>query len=209
MRRGAALRLTALAGLLALSACEPGVSTPQDASQRVRDSYAWMADAELCPADVMRDDMRVNGLTAMSCAGAELPMCYRRCRKGDVDSCYWLANTLEHANAEDPAAQALYQRACTLGEPSGCTNRAARMYLGTRRDDGMTKCAARTFERTCNLKDAWGCAMFGYALHDGRGVPRDDERALGALTDACRNLDGKAPACDAAQRLRDAIRQSN
>ena len=126
MRAAAAVRRVAiLAAVLAVNACGPSVTTPQDASQAVRDSYAWMADAELCPVDVMRTDMRVGGLTEMTCADAELPMCFRRCRKGDVNSCYWLANTLEHANKEDPAVQALYQRACMLGEPSGCTNRAA------------------------------------------------------------------------------------
>jgi TPR repeat protein len=209
MWRATAMRLiAALAGALATSACEPHVTTPQDASQRVRDSYAWMADAELCPTDVMRVDMRVNGLKAMSCADAELPLCFRRCRHGDTDSCYWLANTLEHADPEDGAAQALYQRACTLGEPSGCTNRAARMYLGKRRDPGVLKCAARTFERTCQLHDAWGCAMYGYALHDGLGVAQDDARALEALTAACRNLDASAPACGAAQTLTGVIRQS-
>jgi A/G-specific adenine glycosylase len=77
-------------------------------------------------------------------------------REGDVDSCYWLANTLEHADSGDVAAQALYQRACMLGEPSGCTNRAAGMFRGKRRDPGIMRCAARTFERTCALHDAWG-----------------------------------------------------
>lgn len=213
MPRAAALRpafhrIVIVAAALVLAACEPAVTTPQEASQRVRDSYAWMADAQLCPADLMRADMRVNGLKAVSCTGADMAMCFRRCRKGDVDSCYWLANTLERARAEDPAAQALYQRACTLGEPSGCTNRAARLYLDGRRDEPVAKCAARTFERACGFKDAWGCAMFGLALHEGRGVPRDDERALGPLTDACRNLDTTAPACGAAQEMATLIRQS-
>src|SRR5262245_8805496 len=102
MRRAAAFRLVAVAAAAwGTGACEPNVTTAGEASQAVRDSYAWMADAELCPVDVMRGGMRVKGLAAMSCADAELPGCFRRCRKGDTDSCYWLANTLEHANRDD------------------------------------------------------------------------------------------------------------
>jgi len=209
MPRAATVRLTAmLAAVLAMSGCDPNVSTPAEASQRVRDSYAWMADAELCPADLMPARPRVDGLADLSCADAKLPGCFTRCRKGDVDSCYWLANTLEHADSGDVAAQALYQRACMLGEPSGCTNRAATMFLGDRRDAGIMQCAARTFERTCGLHDAWGCAMLGNALHEGLGVSRDDTRALTVLAEACRRSDDAAPACHAARQLTEVIRQS-
>ena len=201
-------RAALLLAMVGAGGCDSGVQTTQDASRRVRDSYAWMADAELCPADLMHEGMRVNGLKAMSCDGSALPQCYRECRRGDVDSCYWLASTLEHAKADDPAVQALYQHACTLGEPSGCTNRAARLYLGNRRDAGVTACAARTFERTCALKDAWGCAMYGNALHEGVGVPQDDARALQALADACVNGDASSPACGAAQELKEVIRKT-
>lgn len=208
MRR-AALRLTAaLAAILAASGCEPNVTTPVEASERIKDSYAWMAESRLCPVDLMRADMRVNGLRDMNCGDAELPMCFRRCRKGDTDSCFWLASTLEHADPGDPAAQALYQRACTLGEPSGCTNRAASMALENRKDAGIQKCAARTFEKTCALKDAWGCAMYGMALHEGHGLPRDDQRALGALDAACLDAEPSAPACSAARRITTTIRES-
>jgi hypothetical protein len=207
MHGAALLRVSmALAGVL-MTACGARVSTPAEASQAVRDSYAWMGDSALCPADVMPTDMRANGLKERSCADAALPACFGRCRKGDVDSCYWLAHTLEQANAEDPAAQALYQRACTLGEPSGCTNRAARMFTEKAKDAGVQRCAARTFARTCELGDAWGCAMLGNALHEGLGVERDDGRALEALANACK-ADRSADACGAARMLGDTIRQA-
>ena len=205
--------LVRLAGMLAIAlaiaGCDANVSTIAEASQRVRDSYAWMADAELCPVDIMPANMRIDGLRDLSCADAEMPRCFKRCRKGDVDSCFWLANRLEHADPGDPAAQALYQRACTLGEPSGCTNRAAGMFLGHRRDAGLMKCAARTFERTCGLHDAWGCAMLGNALHEGIGAPRDDARALEVLARACRQPDDTGPACSAARQLTEVIRPGN
>ena len=200
--------IAALVVALAGAGCEPDVTTSAEASTAVRASYAWMEEAELCPADVMSVDMRVNGLEERSCADAGLPACFHRCRKGDVDSCFWLANTLERADREDAAVQALYQRACTLGEPSGCTNRAARMFLGQRRDAGVMKCAARTFERTCGLQDAWGCAMLGNALHEGTGVPRDEARALEVLANACHGTDDATPPCVAARQLVEVIRQS-
>jgi len=194
---------------LSLAACAPDVQTPSEASQRVRDSYAWMADAELCPADLMRADMRVNGLREASCANSELATCLQRCRKGDVDACYWLAHTLEQADPQDPAAQALYQRACSLGEPSGCTNRAASLFLGKTKDAGIRTCAARTFAKTCELDDRWGCTMLGNALHEGLGVEQDDDGALRALERGCDEEGGDDfPACRAARDLRDRILRS-
>lgn len=209
MRRAAAVRRIALlAAALSLVACEPAVTTPQEASRQVRDSYAWMADAELCPADVMRADMRVNGLQEVSCADAALPKCFRQCRKGDVDSCFWLAHALEQAQTSDPAAQALYQRACTLGEPSGCTNRAAGLFVQKRKDPGVLRCAVRTFTKTCDLDDAWGCTMLGNALHEGLGIDKDDARALQVLEKACKEGGSLFDACGAARRIIDDIRKT-
>jgi hypothetical protein len=192
---------------LALAACEPTVTTPAEASQRVRDSYAWMADAELCPADIMRGDMRVNGLKDLSCADAGLPMCFRQCRKGDVDACFWLAHALEKANMEDPAAQALYQRACSLGEPSGCTNAAARLFQAQPAKPDVELCVARTFKRTCDFEDSWGCAMHGMLLHKGVGGIRDDAGALEALGKTCRGADDDSESCKGARDLIDLINQ--
>jgi TPR repeat protein len=198
----------ALAGSIFVASCGPRIATPADASQAVRDSFAWMGDAELCPADVMPAAMRENALAEQSCADDALPACFKRCRKGDVDSCYWLAHVLEQSKADDPAAQALYQRACTLGEPSGCTNRAARLFAEKAKDPGVQRCAARTFARTCDLGDAWGCAMRGNALHEGLGVERDDGSALEALQKACKPDGSSADACGAAKALGDTIRES-
>jgi len=207
--RGAARLLTALAGVLAVSACEPRVGTPAEASQAVRDSYAWMGDAELCPADVMPAGARVAGLKEMSCSGAELPACFSRCRKGDVDSCFWLAHALEQVKSDDAAAQALYQRACTLGEPSGCTNRAAGMFAAKSKDPGILRCAARTFTKTCAVDDAWGCTMLCNALHEGLGVEQDDARALEVLQKACGAGGRSNDACGAAEKITKSIRDSH
>jgi hypothetical protein len=199
--------LLALVLVTTLASCEKPVKDPQEAAQRVLDTPAWMSISVRCPADVMKSDMRINSLGDEQCGGEALPECFRRCRARDVDACFWLASALQAAEVDSRASEALYQRACLLGEPSGCTNRAAGMlyFDGDARE--VRRCANRTFEKTCGFDDSWGCTMYGRALHEGLGVRRDDTRALEVLEKACvEEVRDDERSCQAATGLIEQIR---
>jgi hypothetical protein len=196
----------ALASTLLLAACEKPARDPQEAAARVLAKPEWVEDARLCPVDVMSADMRVQGTRKFECADEKVGRCLASCVSDNVDACYWLAQTLVEEK-QDEAAVVLFQRSCMLGEPSGCTNRAAAMLNARRQNKAAQSCTTRTFEKTGELKDSWGCTMYGSALHAGLGVPVDDARALEMFDKAC-VLSGANPdaSCDAAKRLTTAIR---
>jgi hypothetical protein len=119
-----------------------------------------------------------------------------------VDACYWLAYAVQQSEAGDRAAETLYQRACKLGEPSGCVNRAAGMLREESADPDVQQCSARTFERACELDDIWGCSMLGLAYSRGLGVAVDPVRAALALRKACaRPDDATHEACTSATQM--------
>ena len=102
-------------------------------------------------------------------------------------------------------AEALFQRACSLGVASGCTNRAAGMLraAGTS-DHRLDQCAAATFAKACELEDPWACTMYASHLVRGAGVNKDAKLALRVLEKSCKY--GKDdPACENAMQIREEI----
>lgn len=165
----------------------------------LRSRPSWLFPADACPADVMPEAGVPNkGVQPERCT-LNLQKCVVDCEHGDIDACYNAALRVQELQRDDEAAEALFLRTCKLGGPSGCTNRAAGMshYDGS---ESALHCAARTYEKTCALDDAWGCAMFGFALARGQGVDQDLRRALEVLPKGCRHGAGD-PACQAAQSL--------
>jgi hypothetical protein len=201
-RRARGVRLAAcLVGFL-LASCEQSPQSEAEVALRVLANEEWMADADTCPADLMPTDMRVEQIADFKCSGAEVPGCYQRCKRNDVDACYWLAYAVQQSEAGIRASESLYQRACKLGEPSGCVNRAASMLRADSSDPDVLTCTARTFGRACDLDDIWGCSMLGLAYGRGLGVPLDPERAAVALRKACaRPGDATHEACTSATQM--------
>lgn len=142
------------------------------------DRPSWLFPADACPADVMSErDVNVAYL-GDRCIGA-LSMCIARCRREDANACYALALAVQSLK-RDALSEALFLRACKLGVVSGCTNRAAGMM------NQDQACSIRSFEKTCNLDDPWGCTMFGYYLVRGDGIVKDHQRARAVLSKSCR-----------------------
>jgi TPR repeat protein len=83
--------------------------------------------------------------------------------------------------------------ACALGEPAGCTNRAAGIRNVPTEGDALSQqpfdekapCLLRSFDAACDGDDSWGCAMLGQAHHYGEGTAADPALARTAYTRAC------------------------
>lgn len=163
----------------------------------------WMAIPS-CPFGHMADKSRKPQTPSTDCA-RNPNECLEKCNAKDADSCYSLAGLIQdHDKIENDVASVLYQRSCELGITSGCTNRASAIF---EKDEieGL-KCAGRTFEKTCEMNDPWGCTMFGLALAEGIGLAKNVPEALNALSKACDiAIDKNGGACQRANELRDAI----
>ena len=89
---------------------------------------------------------------------------------------------------------------------SGCTNRASYLFNQARREADAT-CALRSFERSYERNDAWGCTMVAVQLTRDREPDEDERRrALEALEKSC--VDGEdSPACQAGADVRTSLRR--
>ncbi len=156
----------------------------------------WLETAEVCPSDVMttRDD-NIDYLEH-SC-DAKVEECLLKCSKGDGESCYNLAFTLqsEEYSGYVKYSEALFLKACELGSISACTNRAAGLqkYKG----DASLECAIKTYEKACEFDDPWSCTMFGYQLAVGKGVEKDLNKSLKVFRKSCKYGESD-PACASA-----------
>ncbi len=198
--------LASVLAIASLTACDRSPATLAEVAQSVRAKADWMADSRDCPDKLVPQRKLAVSDSGKHCEGDRAGRCYSECEAGEVRSCYWLAYAMQLSKADDDAAQALYQRSCKLGEPSGCTNRAARVLEANRTDPAAHSCAAATFAKTCTLEDAWGCTMYALALHRGLGTARDDRAALQAIDKSCAFSGGpRDEACASAMSLRQQI----
>lgn len=159
---------------------------------------AWLLPADECAADVMAAESQPLKYMSEACTPDVKP-CVAECRAGEANACYAAALRLQELKFDEGIIQALFLRACRLGEPSGCTNHAAGLRLRAATDEHL-QCATRTFEKSCAYADPWGCVMFGRALSAGEGTKPDLPRALEVLPKGCA-LRPRDPACTAAQAL--------
>ncbi len=166
---------------------------------RVSKQAEWLATARLCPTEVIpkraSEDFGEN-----ECRVA-LEACLSRCESGDGNSCYWLAYEAQQGGLGSETHSPLYQRSCSLGVISGCTNRAAEIRSSKPNDPDAQKCTAQTFRLACDLDDPWACTMFALQLSRGEGVARDDALALRVLQKSCVYGDDD-PACRNAKELK-------
>lgn len=182
---------------------EVSVEAKEVAIQVLR-NQSWVDASLVCPATVMPKPEILQGVTNNKCHAGKRALCLQKCAAGNASACYWLANELNDDQGGHQAAEALFQRSCTLGIMSGCTNRAAGMLaLGTK-DAATEKCAAQTFSTACASDDPWGCTMYGSLLIEGKGVAKNEELALEVLAKSCKYGPGD-PACTGANDLRASI----
>lgn len=175
---------------------------------RVQANAAWQAQAKKCPAESMPARATLQPLRADPCQGpGRMESCLAHCETGDANACYWLANGLQPAGGADEGYEPLYQRACSLGLVSGCTNRAAGMLAADADSPEARQCAVQTFAGACDLDDPWACTMYGFHLSRGIGVKADLELALKVLQKSCR-FGPQDPACSGAEKLREEILQA-
>ena len=183
-----------------LAGCEQQAPSAPDVATRILAREAWVTDSKACPVDVMPSDLQMGLDTDLDCEGDNLEACFARCRRHEVEACYWLAQALLN-NEQSEASDVLFQRACLLGEASGCTNRAASMLHAQGSDAEALSCTTRSFQKTCEAGDPWGCTMYGSALQQGSGVARDAAAAIEFFERACELIETDShEACEAAQR---------
>lgn len=120
------------------------------------------------------------------------------------DSCHSLCDTAVGAGAKKRAAgddekkkdegspADKDEKACEAGDADGCANTGGRYLLGK---DGRSKDEAKgaaILKKACDLGSGFGCEIYGRALNDGRGVPKDLKAADEAFTKACDKKSGGA-----------------
>jgi TPR repeat protein len=164
---------------------------------------AWLFPAGECPSDVASPQEMPVKYTGERCA-PDARACLDECHRGDGNACYALALFVQQLHSDEVGEEALFLRACRLGIVSGCTNRAAYIVRVEPASDARLRCAARTFEMTCDREDPWGCTMLGELLSQGKGLPRNLDRALRVLRKGCTFGDSD-PACQQAKLLEQQI----
>lgn len=173
----------------------------------VRANAQWTQEAEQCPADLMPGH-RALEIDARDCNTADqLDGCLARCTAGDAYSCLRTAVTLQQLGGDPAGFEPLYQRACKLGAPSGCTNHAAGLYRADMQNERVQACAARSFTKACDQDDPWACTMLGMYLARGIGVEQDLPKALEVLKKSCKYGE-EDPACSNALQLGASIRKT-
>lgn len=109
-----------------------------------------------------------------------------QCEAGSGSACFTMGNVtnLGLVVPREPAAAARgLGRACDLGEPDACKAFAAFVSDG----------GDQTLAQSCEKGDANSCFFLGTVLHLGKGLAKDDERAITVFGESCK--DGYVRAC--------------
>lgn len=169
---------------------------------------SWLfSEEEVCPFEIFPKVIDESPFIPTRC-DKDAMVCLEDCKKNDGRACYTLALMIQKKKTPfQNYSEALFLRSCKLGVISGCTNRAAAIINDKSDDEKAVKCAVNTFEKTCENDDPWGCTMFGFVLHRGIGRPKDDEKALKALSKSCKFGDADE-ACRMAKELIEIIKKS-
>ena len=171
-------------------------SHSKDISVLISQHIDWLETADICPSDVMTIQDDSIAYLEHAC-DRSVDECFLKCSKGDGESCYNLAFTLqaEEYSSYVKYSEALFLKACELGSISACTNRAA----GLQKYEGKAslECAIKTYEKACEFDDPWSCTMFGYQLAVGEGVEKDLNKSLEVFGKSCKYGESD-PACTSA-----------
>ena len=190
-------------GVLLLSCAPPESPSEMRESvlRQITQNQEWMSETKQCPADLM--PIRETPIGEDDCNPPRLRACMMSCMGGDGGACFWLAYALQQSKAPEQSYEALYQRSCKLGIVSGCTNRAAGI-LSADKSESSQACAARTFQKTCEHDDPWGCTMYALHLSQGWGIPKDTRLALHVLEKSCKH-GPEDEACTRGMEIRDRL----
>lgn len=194
-----------------LAACGSAAEAPQAAPAPQATPAPTPAPAPKAPAapapPCVADGLGPLTLTAPSaCKGAA---CVTACDAGTAAACveagnHALASAAAHdhdhdgdpdhatASAGDPVA--LFTRACRLGNPNGCTNLGAELWIHARPETAAADavCAARLFEASCAAGEHFGCGMAARLLIEKSTDPADHARGRARLASTCASLGGFA-----------------
>ncbi|PIE19219.1 MAG: hypothetical protein CSA66_02730 [Proteobacteria bacterium] len=161
------------------------VADKVDDEWRIVEARLWIGDAEIHVVPC--------GAAAAGSSDA------LACDQGDGAACNRLgvryAAGLEGEARSVDRARQLYERACAAKNATGCANLGALHE----RDLGDPRAAASYYRLGCEARSPAACAGLGALLADGRGVARDEAKAVALLGGACD--DGHAPACGRAGAL--------
>ncbi len=119
---------------------------------------------------------------------AEGKSCRAACEANDPSGCMLYGYTLQRADAGD-LANAQFARACTLGLAIGCTNFGADLWLGHQpAAPPAVACARKLFERSCDVRETFGCGMLGRMVADAAKTPETRETARRFFDKTCTDL---------------------
>lgn len=174
---------------------QPSEAEVQLIAGRLVDVDGMQVLMETCPADIWetRKGWRhwfggSNGGWGTGWCQKNAAECINRCIEGmDGSACGAAAHTLERYQSADfgLASRRAFALACSLGNASGCTNRAAGIRNSPIAGDALSQdqsgetavCLARSFAIACSADDAWGCVMEGQGHWLGEGTPPDLAKA--------------------------------
>jgi TPR repeat protein len=109
------------------------------------------------------------------------------CTRGHQPACVELAVDLVN-DPTDPRDRArageLLEAACKKSDPDGCE-----MLATFRLSEPGAVGAREAAQRSCELGDPGGCAVYGHTLRDAIGGPADPSGARTAFETACRGKD--------------------
>ncbi|MBD3814310.1 MAG: sel1 repeat family protein, partial [Betaproteobacteria bacterium] len=127
----------------------------------------------------------------------------KSCEAGDAKACIAAGNALiakDNPNPDMPRGKQLFERACNLGNPSGCTL-AGQLYLasglGLVRD---TPKGLALLNKGCSGGEGYACHLLGSAYDAGSaGLAVDKEKAISYFSSACTL--GKENSCNVVHNI--------
>ena len=129
-----------------------------------------------------------------ACKPSDPADCKTQCLRNDAQSCDQLGVLIANQMPSEPTANLLFDKACKLGNASGCANLGTRLLSTPVQQNRVA--ASVLFEKACVMGDARGCSIAGDVFWLGAGVPSDGPRAMrnyakgcdGGDQNACTNL---------------------
>jgi len=115
----------------------------------------------------------------------------RACDLGFVRGCANLGYILLMLGEDHDRAVKLLDAACAADDPFACTKLGDAWYD----DPKQLAKAAASYEKACSLNYDPGCLNEGWMLLDGKGAPRDTDRAVSDFKLSCNH--GNAAGCSA------------
>lgn len=121
------------------------------------------------------------------CKATDPEDCKVQCSRNDAQSCDQLGVLLANKTPADASINGLFDKACKLGDASGCANLGTRLLSVPGQQNPPV--AAALFEKACVMGDARGCSVAGDVFWVGMGVPSDGPRAMKSYAKGCEGGD--------------------